>query len=176
MSGTGGTGDEARIAESVEKGSDDIAVPQGLLDDRKPGPEKSQLQRLTEMRVPERIKLALRGNREARMFLIRDTNPMIRRFVLRNPRISEEELLAIAKTRSADEELLRTIAGSRDWTMNYQIRLAVVTNPKTPLVIALRLISTIHDRDLRRIAKSKNVPVVVASQAKRLVVRRPGAS
>src|SRR5437773_11593292 len=101
------------------------------------------------MTVAERIKLALRGNREARMLLSRDPNRLIRRFVLQNPRIADDEIIAIAKNRSADDELLRIVADSRDWTKNYQVRHALVTNPKTPLVLALRFVSSLHERDIR---------------------------
>jgi hypothetical protein len=167
-------GDEERIAEAVEAGRDDVAVPHDLVDEGPREVEKSLLLQLQDMPVAAKIKLALRGNREARMLLIRDTNKVIRRLVLRNPRIGEEELLMVANTRTADDELLRTIAENRDWTMNYQIRLALVLNPKTPLLYAMRFIGGLHDRDIRRLAKSKNVPVAVSAHAKRLVLRRPG--
>lgn len=168
--------DEDRIVEAVESGEDDVAVPQDLVDEGSTRVEQSLIVRLPHMGMPERIKLALRGNREARVHLIRDNNPMIRRLVLRNPRVTEDELLAIAKTRSVDHELLRMIADNRDWMTSYPLRLALVTNPKTPLVIAMRLMPSLQERDVRRLAKSKDVPVTVAGQAKRLVLRRPGAS
>jgi len=168
--------DEERIVAAVEAGADDVTVPEDLVEEGPARVEQGLLLRLRNMGIPERIKLALRGNRETRVLLVRDGNPLIRRLVLRNPRISDEEILAIATTRSADDELLRLIADSRDWTANYQIRLALVTNPKTPLVIALKNLPTLLDRDVRRLAKSKNVPATVAGQAKRLVLRRPGQS
>ncbi len=167
-------GDEDRIVEAVESGKDDVVVPTSLVDDGPAQGEQSLVLRLREMGVPQRIKLALRGNREARVHLVRDNNAVIRRLVLRNPRITEDELLAIAKTRAADDELLRTIAENRDWTKSYQIRHALVTNPKTPITVALRMMSSLLDRDVRRIAKSKNVPATVAGQAKRMILRRPG--
>lgn len=168
--------DEDRIAEAVEAGKDDVVVPPSLVDDGPRQGEQSLVLRLRDMSVPQRIKLALRGNREARVHLIRDTNAVIRRLVLRNPRVTEDELLAVAKTRTADDELLRMIADNRDWTKSYQIRHALVTNPKTPITMALKLMPSLMDRDVRRIAKSKNVPVTIASQAKRMVLRRPGGS
>ena len=82
------------------------------------------------MTVAEKIKLALRGNRETRMLLLRDSNRMIRRFVLQNPRVGDDEIIAICKNRSADEELLRIIADNRDWTKNYQVRSSLTTNPE----------------------------------------------
>jgi len=169
--------DEETIAVAVEAGTDDIVVPVALVvePDKGEAVEKNLLQRLQEMTVSERIKLALRGNRETRMLLIRDSNRMIRRFVLQNPRVGDEEVIAVAKNRSADDELLRIIAESRDWTKNYQVRLSLVTNPKTPLVLSLRFLSGLQERDVRVLAKSKNVSATVANAAKRLVVQKtPG--
>ena len=162
------TSEEEAIAAAVASGTDAIAVPAELVSDEQPAPS-SLLQRLPSMTVAERIKLALRGNREARMHLLRDPNRLIRRFVLQNPRIGDEEIIAIAKNRSADDELLRLIADSREWAKNYQIRIALVTNPKTPIALALRFVSSLGDRDVRALAKSKNVPNAVAAAAKRIV-------
>jgi hypothetical protein len=166
--------DEATIAAAVEAGTDGIPVPPALVEDPAPGQavEASLLLQLRSMNVSEKIKLALRGNREARMLLIRDSNKMIRRFVLQNPRIGDEEIIAIAKNRSADDELLRMIGDSRDWTKNYQVRISLVTNPKTPLVIALRFLSGLVERDVRMLAKSKNVSATVSTAAKRIVNQR----
>jgi hypothetical protein len=169
--------DEQTIAAAVVAGTDAITVPIALVDepDKAAVVEKNLLQRLQEMTVAERIKLALRGNRETRMILIRDSNRMIRRFVLQNPRVGDEEVIAIAKNRSADDELLRIIAESRDWTKNYQVRLSLVTNPKTPLVLSLRFLSSLQERDVRMLAKSKNVSATVANAAKRIVLQKtPG--
>jgi hypothetical protein len=112
--------DEEAIAAAVQAGTDGIVVPSALVEEPEAGAtvEKSLLQRLQEMAVSEKIKLALRGNRETRMLLLRDSNRMIRRFVLQNPRLGDEEIIAISKNRSADEELLRLIAENRDWTKN----------------------------------------------------------
>ena len=128
--------------------------------------------RVTVFMARGRLKLALHGNREARVLLIRDSNRMVRRFVLRNPRISDEEVIAVSKNRTVDDELLRMIADGREWTKNYQVRLALVTNPKTPLVVALRFLSSLLERDIRLLAKSKNVSATIATQAKRLVAQR----
>ena len=168
--------DEQTIAATVEAGTDGIIVPQALVDEPETGQavEKSLLQRLQEMTVAERIKLALRGNRETRMLLIRDSNRMIRRFVLQNPRVGDEEIIAISKNRSADDELLRLIAENREWTKNYQVKLSLTTNPKTPLVLALRFVGGLNERDVRALAKSKNVSATVANAAKRLIANKQG--
>ncbi len=163
--------DVERIADAVRAGTDGIAVPVELVDDTS-AVETTLLQRLRTMPVAERIKLALRGNREARMLLIRDGNRLVRRFVLQNPRLTDDEVIALAKNRSADDEILREIAESRDRTKNYQVRLALVTNPKTPLVLALRFIGALQERDVRQLAKSKNVSQTISAAAKRIVLAK----
>jgi hypothetical protein len=162
---------EEEIAAEVVAGTDTIAVPTELVEDV-PVVPPSLLQRIQAMNVSEKIKLALRGNREARGQLIHDSNSLIRRFVLQNPRVGDEEIIAIAKNRSADDELLRIIATSRAWTRTYQVRLALVTNPKTPLTLSIRFLGSLYDRDVRALAKSKNVSSTISTAAKRLVLRK----
>jgi hypothetical protein len=161
------------IARAVEAGNDGIAVPPELLvEPEQPASPlaRSLYAQIILMSIGEKIKLALRGNRDARAILIRDSQKLIRRFVLQNPRVSDTEVIAVARNRSADEELLRMIIDRREWMRNYQIRLAVATNPKTPLVLALKQLATLTDGDLRLLSKSKNVSATVASQARRILL------
>jgi hypothetical protein len=165
----------ARIVREIEAEEDSILVPFELIGDfeRPPGaaPPPSLFQQVLGMSVSQKIKLALRGNKDARTILIRDNNKLVRRFVIMNPRITDGEVLQLCRNRSADDELIRMIAEDREWLRNYQIKLALVTNPKTPLV-AIRLVGSLGERDLRSLAKSRNVPQAVAVQARRLVVER----
>ena len=161
------------IVRAVETGKDGIAVPTELLVEKEGEPEKPPAQSLyaqiLTMGVHEKIKLAMRGNKDARTILIRDPIRLIRRCVLQNPRISDGEVIAVARNRSADDELLRMINEKREWVRNYQVRHALSTNPKTPLPVALRHVATLSERDLRFVAKSKNVPQAVAVQARRIL-------
>jgi len=135
---------------------------------------ESLLVRVRKMPVAMRVKLALSGNKEARQVLAHDSVKLVQSCVLRNPRFTLEEALVMSKNRSLAGELLRTIADQRDWVRNYSIRLALVQNPKTPLQVALGLLNGIQDRDMRILAKSRNVPSVLQSQAKRNILRRDG--
>ena len=166
--------DAEAIARAVEAGTDDIVVPAEMLVEEPeaatPPLARSLYAQIINMGIGEKIKLALRGNRDARAILIRDAQKLIRRFVLQNPRVTDTEVVAVARNRSADEELLRMIADRREWMRNYQIRLALATNPKTPLVLALKQLTTLTDGDLRLLTKSKNVSATVASQARRIMM------
>jgi len=160
------------IARAVEAGEDGIAVPPALLEEKPEAapPARSLYAQILAMGMAEKVKLALRGNKDARTILIRDPSKLIRRFVLQNPRLTDGEVIAVARNRSAEEELLRTIAERREWMRNYQVRLALTTNPKTPLALALKQVATLAERDLRLLAKSKNVSATVAAQARRLLM------
>jgi hypothetical protein len=163
------------IAEQVTAGTDSIVVPAGMVEE--PPKDKPPEQRepalwmqIKAMTMAERTKLALRGNKDARMILIRDVNIQIQRLVLQNPRITEEEILTIAKDRNTNDELLARIADSRDWIKNYAVRMALVENSRTPVAKALRILPTLDDKDLSRLGKSKQIPQVVAGQARRAAI------
>jgi hypothetical protein len=161
------------LVEAIEQGRDAIELPHDLVaGDEAQAPAESLYFRIRQMGVAQRLKLALRGNKDARTHLLRDRNRTVQRFVLQNPRISEEEIIALAKNRNATEELLRVIGERREWTENYQVRAGLVSNPKTPLMIALRFLPTLGDREIRQLAKSKNIPEVVAGQARRVLAQR----
>lgn len=128
--------------------------------------------RVKRMPVSHRIKLALVGGHEARMVLARDPVRLVQRCVLMNPRITLEEVLAIAKNRSVHGSLLRQVADQRDWVRQYSIRVALVTNPKTPLQISLKLLPGLNDREVRVLAKSRNVSSVIQAQARRMILRK----
>ena len=132
------------------------------------------LQKIQKLTVSERIHLALRGGKEIRSILLRDPNKEVCMTVMENPKITETEIEVIARSRSIAEEALRRIAKKRDWMKNYNIILALVTNPKTPPGIALSLVSELKTRDLSILEKNKNVTEGIRSTAKKLVRARKG--
>ncbi|HLY39533.1 MAG TPA: hypothetical protein VKU61_15920 [Candidatus Binatia bacterium] len=165
--------DEADVDDLVRKiqaGEDEVAVPATMLEEQPVKPEaRSLYAQIMTMAIAQKIKLALRGNQDARVILVRDSNKLIRRFVLMNPRIGENEIVAIVRNKSADDDLIRMITERRDWMRLYQVRLGLATNPKAQLPVALRLLGTLEERDIRQIAKSKNVPQAVAAHARRIL-------
>jgi hypothetical protein len=166
-----------QLADDIQHDRDTIVVPQELVEELPPEEKKitrSLAAQIQLMTVGERLKLALKGNRDARQILIRDSSRLVQRFVLQNPRISDEEIVALCKNRSIDRELLDQICRRKEWLANYQVKLALATNPKTPLPVAMRLVPSLLPRDLRTIAKSKNVPSGICGLAKRLVIARSG--
>jgi hypothetical protein len=133
--------------------------------------ESTLLQKLQRMKVSQKIKLALTGNRETRGLLMRENNRMIQLAVLSNKRLTESEVMLMAANKQADEEALRRIAASREWMRLNQVRAALVKNPRCPLSISTKLVQTLGPLEWKLIAASKSIPSVVSQTAKRLIAK-----
>jgi hypothetical protein len=123
-------------------------------------------QRIQKMNVSERIKLATRGNKEARTILLRDSNKLVAVAAVQSPRITDGEVIALTNSRTILEDVLRVIINNRDWMKLYQVKLNLVKNPKTPLPTALKLLPHIRASDLKDLMKNKNVPTAVQTGAR----------
>ncbi|MCW8859957.1 MAG: hypothetical protein OQK97_09705 [Deltaproteobacteria bacterium] len=132
----------------------------------------SKYQELQEMGVSDKIKMALTGDKEWRTLLIRESNKQVHTAVLKNPRITEGEVLMVAKNRSSSDELIRTILLNRDWVKNYDMKKALVTHPRTPLQTAMRYMTFLSERDIKELAKSRNVTQVISNNARRMLMTK----
>jgi len=141
---------------------------------KKPPEERTQsiLLRIQKLSVSERIHLALRGGKEIRTILLRDSNKEVALTVLDNPKVTDTEIELIAKSRSIADEALRKITKKREWMKNYGVIMSLVTNPKTPPGIAIHLVSELKTRDLAILEKNKNVVEGVRATAKKLLRAR----
>ncbi len=124
-------------------------------------------QKIMTLNTSQKAILAIKGGREERTILIRDTNRLVALAVLKNPRMPEGEVEAIAAMRNVRDEVLRAIGANREWTKNYAVALCLVRNPRTPPGISTNFISRLNSRDLKFLAKDKNVPEIVRRMAKK---------
>lgn len=130
------------------------------------------LQRLSRMRVVERVQLALKGNREERMTLIRDPCKVVQRAVLQSTRITDREVEAFAAMANLSEEVLRLIGKNRNFIKNYTIVKNLMNNPKSPLDITLHMLPTLTEKDLKMLTTNKNIPDTLRAMANRLQRQR----
>lgn len=130
----------------------------------------SKYQMLQRMGISEKIKMALTGDKEWRAILVNDTNKLISGSVIKNPRITEGEILQFLKVGVQNDDIIRLICANKEWVKNYQIRKALVDCPKTPLPNALRFLATLGEKDIAAYAKSKNISSVISTQAKRIIL------
>ena len=138
------------------------------------GERISMLNRIMKMGVKDRMKLAMKGDREARNILIRDPNRLVCTAVANNPRITEQEVESIASMRTVPEDILRQIASHRQWQRSYTIMHNLVKNPRTPLANSMTIMNKMQVRDLAALSKNRNVPEAVRRHALRLANARTG--
>ncbi|MBK9163117.1 MAG: hypothetical protein IPM21_04270 [Acidobacteria bacterium] len=134
----------------------------------------SMINRVMMMGMKDRVKLAMKGDREARNILIRDPNRIVAQAVINNARITEQEVEKIAAMRAVPEDVLRTIANGRQWARNYAVIHNLARNPRTPIASVLPILTRLQARDLVGISKNKNVSDAVRRQALRLSQMRKG--
>jgi hypothetical protein len=138
-------------------------------------PERiSLIRQLIMMSVKDRIKFAMKGDREARGILIRDSNRVVAAAVVHNPRLTDREVENIAAMRTVSDEVLRLIAMNRGWARSYSIIHNLVRNPRTPIATAMTILPRIRAKDLTHISQNRNVPDSVRRQAYRLIQTREG--
>jgi hypothetical protein len=164
--GAGESPDEGIGADSGELPEED-ATPDEATEEF-----QSKYQMAQSMGVGDKIKAALTGDKEWRSILIKDSNKLVSVSVIRNPRMTESEVLQIAKSTVQNDEIMRIICTNKEWVKNYLIRKALVENNKTPLPAALRFVATLSEKDLAVMGKSKNISSVIASQARRMLLTK----
>lgn len=165
-SGAGNKG--AAASNQTKETAEADAVDEEELDEE----SLSKYQQLQEMTVNEKIKMALTGDKEWRTLLVREANKQINTAVLRNPRISEGEVLAVAQNRSSSEELIRVILLNRDWVKLYDMKKALVHHPRTPVQQAMRMMNFLSERDVKELATSRNVTQPIINNARRMLMTK----
>jgi hypothetical protein len=136
----------------------------------------SMINRIMKMSVKDRVRLGMKGDREARNILIRDPNRLVSTAVVQNPRITEQEVESIAAMRSLSEDILRSIASNRQWSRSYPVMHNLARNPRTPIANVMTILSRLQLRDLAALSKSRNVSDAVRRQALRLHSARTGGA
>ena len=132
-------------------------------------PERiSLIRRIMFMTVKDRVKLGLKGDREARGILIRDSNKIVATAVMHNPRLTDHEVENIAALRTVAEEVLRLIGMNHAWARSYPIIHNLARNPRTPMATAVHILPRIRTKDLKSISLNRNVSEAVRRQAYRL--------
>ncbi len=160
----GPTADQVMAEFAMADQATGEAVDSAPLDE---GKKMSLSKRILGMNVSEKIKLATKGNKEARGILIRDSNRLVSVAVISSPRITDGEVLAQAQNKICNEDVLRIIYSKREYLRKYAIKLALVKNPKVPQGVSMRLLNTLHEHDIKTLAKDKNVPGSVQMLAKK---------
>jgi hypothetical protein len=132
-------------------------------------PRRMTIEKIRQLKLSTKIRLATVGSAFHRAVLIRDSNKQVAIAAIKSPGIGEQEVVQYSANRALNEEVIRFIANHREFLKNYQVKHNLVNNPKCPLPTSLRLLAFLRENDLKSISRSKSVPGTLATTAKKLL-------
>jgi hypothetical protein len=163
------------VARGIEPVESAAADEEPMVDVPSAEPEPAEAEAdpkvLATLPVIQRMKLAVKGTREQRAQLIRDSNKLVCVAVLSSPKITESEIEAFARQANLSEDVLRVIATNRAWLKNYNVIAALARNPKTPTPLAMGFLQRLNERDLKQLSTDRNVSEPVRLAARKFLVK-----
>jgi hypothetical protein len=160
---------EAEGLTAPEQGEEPEGEPEPVKEEKR----LSITQQIMRLTVAKKVEWAnKKGNREVRTLLLRDPNKLVQLAVIQSPRITDGEIVKVALSRTAPNEVLSHIYNNRQLTKNYQIRVGLVNNPKVPVAVSMRFLSTLRAAEVKALAKNKNIPQGLANAAKKLAEKK----
>ena len=128
--------------------------------------------KISRMTISQKVQLALKGNKEERGMLIRDSSKVVSRAVLGSPKVTEAEIDTFSALKNVSDEVLRLISMSRKFMRSYSVLRNLANNPRTPIDVAMSLIARLLPQDQRAVAQNKNVAEVVRKMATKVVKQK----
>lgn len=127
-----------------------LAAPAGR---ESPGKDVSDWDRLRGMPRAEKLVYAARAERNERLVLVQDPDPQVLYALLKNTRVTVDEVVRVAKSAYLTYQTAELILKTTQWAANAEVRTALVHNPKTPPTFALRLLPTLPEAEVKAIAR-----------------------
>lgn len=113
----------------------------------------SDWDRLRGMPRSEKLIYASRAERNERLVLVQDPDPQVLYALLKNPRLTADEVVRVAKSAYLTFQTAELILKTAQWAANVEVKTALVHNPKTPPIFALRILPTLPEAELKAIAR-----------------------
>lgn len=116
-----------------------------------PGTAWDRIRALSQM---EKLQLAIKADRSERSLLVQDNDPRVLLSLLRNPRVTVDEVARLAKSSYLTFQIADVIMKTGQWSSSLDVRLALMHNPKTPPALALRILPSLPEAEIRAIART----------------------
>lgn len=164
------------VSEEIKKEAAELlalpAVPQKKIIVQEEERKLGLIQQIQKMTAGEKTAIAMKGGRDIRTILARDSNKGVVLAVLKNPKMTVTEAELMAHSRNIAEDALRAISKNREWIRDYKVITALVNNAKTPPGISASLVTNLKLKDLSILEKNKNVSEGVRLLAKKILQTR----
>jgi predicted regulator of amino acid metabolism with ACT domain len=149
-----------------------ITLLPGIPTELKRNAEDQLVSRLPQMPLGQKITLARRGPARLAGALLAEGHAQIVTIVLDNAYLTEAQVLKVLSREKIPPGVVRTISQHRKWSISYNVRLALVRHPLSPLATVLAYLPELTVSDLRELASPGIVPESLRKYLQAEVQRR----
>ena len=112
----------------------------------------------------ERKALARTSNRNLLLRVLRDPSAAVIEIMLQNPHLTEADVIRLCALRPIPGDVLRVVFRCTRWVRHYNVRLAMIKNPRCPRDVAVALVPHLLAQDARLIADSPDLHEEIRSR------------
>ncbi len=154
-----------------------IAILPGVSAELKRNAEEQLLARLPQVPLGQKITLARRGPARVAGALLAEGHAQVISVVLDNAYLTEAQILKALSREKLPTSVVPAIFQHRKWSVSYNVRLALVRHPATPLatIPVLSYLPQLTVSDLRELAAPRIVPESLRKYLQAEVQRRTHA-
>ncbi len=155
-----------------------VAILPGVSAELKRNAEDQLLARLPQLPLGQKITLARRGPARVAGALLAEGHAqvIVISIVLDNPYMTEAQILRALSREKLPTSVIPAIVHHHKWSITYNVRLALVRHPSTPLASVLSYLPELTVSDLRELAAPGIVPESLRKYLQAEVQRRMRAS
>ena len=121
--------------------------------------------RLRALTPLEKRMLAPKADRTERTLLTQDHDPLVLYALLKNPRITVEEVVRVAKSPFLSFQIIELMVKTSQWMASLDLRVTLIHNPKTPQTFSLRILPTLPESEVRTIARGAATSMALKTAA-----------
>ncbi|HYL11287.1 MAG TPA: hypothetical protein VEU31_11150 [Candidatus Acidoferrales bacterium] len=116
------------------------------------------ISRLAHLPLGQKLTLARRAPARVAGALLAEGHAQIAKVVLDNPFLTEAQVLKALSYKKFPAGVVQTVATHRKWSLSYNVRLALLRHPATPLAVVLAVLPNLTVGDLKVLSSSEVLP------------------
>lgn len=138
--------------------------------------EELLLARLPHLPLGQKLALARRGSARVAASLLAERHERVARIALENPLLTEAQVLKVLSRAKLAEPVVVAIARHPKWSQLYNVRMALVRHPQTPLARVLSFLPDLTLGDLEELCEVTSLPDSLSQYLRHEIARRSGAA
>jgi hypothetical protein len=130
------------------------------------------LTRVPHLPIGEKLTLARRGPSRVAGAILAEGHPQAVKLALGNAFLTESQVLKVLAKSGVPGRVVAAIAHHPKWSCQYNVRMALVRNPHTPVASVLAFLPQLPLGDLKQIARLEGLAVHLKKHMRDEILRR----